>query len=179
MPQYVCIYIYRYERQPGEHDSAEQTAEVQPKALNRRVNSHSNPHLQCTTCGHISKCHAQLKIHIAGRHNKIRSHKCGFCFNTYLYANNLKNHITYKHGLLSKRRPIQPLKPKKPRSYLCTMCDVTTACPAELKNHVSGVHNNLYRFNCPSCDNTYKYVSNLNRHRVLKHNHFSHGHHPR
>jgi hypothetical protein len=170
----VRVCVYRSRDEPEEVEPQEQTCDLQSISIGLEKN------LKCTSCAHIAKSASSLNIHIRAKHDKIRNHTCSKCANTYLHAHSLKAHKKYKHGLITTRRPPRPNYPRiNVPSYPCSICDITTNCQAQLKAHVSGVHQNLRRFPCPSCAKTYKYSNGLNHHRMMKHDYFIHRHHIR
>ena len=94
---------------------------------------------KCTDCDY-STFHLQaLKIHIKGKHKKIKDYKCSVCS----YATNVKCNLKYHNDRVHLNL----------KNYICDQCPFSTSTGYQLKGHKNRVHcDNLYIFHCEKCN---------------------------
>ena len=106
--------------------------------------------LKCDTCGLVCRCISELQKHMF-IHTGIRPYKCDTCDAAFTQNGNLKRHIlTHVKEKCEQERDDVPIKATIPWRH-------------------APVHVNKCRLKCDSCNATFRYPSQLKKHRYDAH----------
>jgi len=154
-----------------------------------RLESHRNSFhkglklFECHECGKSFSRKDYLKIH-QNKHEGNTPHKCKLCKNSYLYRNQLIQHVNSAHkGIKSyqceecgksyyyrndlKRHHDKIHKGLSP--HTCDLCDKSFLRKDHLENHKNAVHLKIKSHNCEVCGKSYTRREHLNRHQKIHH----------
>ncbi|XP_045207598.1 gastrula zinc finger protein XlCGF66.1-like isoform X1 [Mercenaria mercenaria] len=115
------------------------------------LSNHENRHndqapYRC--CGHKIYSRANLMRHRCAVHNEVKQFACKKCDKTFAMESDMKRH---------ERSHEQP-------AFKCTICGVETKYLHRFQDHVAA-HDSVRKYSC-KCGKTYKYRSNLQRHKA-------------
>uniref|UniRef100_A0A182MTL4 Protein krueppel n=1 Tax=Anopheles culicifacies TaxID=139723 RepID=A0A182MTL4_9DIPT len=111
---------------------------------------------RCEECGRRFARYCELRRHRHIYHSSIQPFKCDLCNKTFLSSQSYREHMDSHANV---------------RRFECDVCDKKFVRRRNLVNHRMS-HTNIRPFRCVDCDNaTFKYKSDLNRHRKDKHGH--------
>ena len=111
----------------------------------------------CETCGYATYHKGYLQKHIKSVHGNIRDHVCGECGYATSTRTILKNHILNMHNTGDKK-------------YICDNCPYKAAVKANLRRHVDAKHKNIRDHICKDCGFAASLKESLKTHMVSIHN---------
>ncbi|KAK9876008.1 hypothetical protein WA026_011124 [Henosepilachna vigintioctopunctata] len=116
---------------------------------------HQNVEFQCHLCNFVALKKFHLSVHIDQVHESEKL-KCSFCNHVSKMRSHLTKHIRNEH----------PTEVK----FKCELCDYRGYAESNVKAHMVSKHQdgNQY-YMCTDCDATYDCFANLKKHRNVKH----------
>ena len=108
----------------------------------------------CDRCNARFAKKADLKYHFYSVHSGHKPHMCAFCGHSFEFNNKLQIHIETVHQTFNKGK----------MSIKCTECEYTCINPANMKNHITVVHDGIKPHQCELCDFSCASKSSLKKH---------------
>ena len=129
------------------------------QSLDHHLKRHhiSKPGFVCSDCGKTFTSKTDMVSHFERIHSDTK-YSCKECGSEFRAKMTLKAHIRRSHG-----------KPRE-KPETCTQCQKNFYTLANLKKHISDVHDKIKAFHCEECQFQCARMDNLNLHRRKSHN---------
>ena len=107
--------------------------------------------LKCDQCPYETSVTSQLRKHIDGVHEKIKSHFCKECGYATTRKTNLDYHMASVHNIGKKK-------------FKCEQCSHRSIAKAHLRQHIKRVHETIKIKDCKDCGYSFHLESNFKKH---------------
>ena len=140
---------------------------------------------KCEFCGKEFETKEYLEVHMDFFHNEkqkkmMKNFQCECCDTSFIYTFNLNKHIKSVHEKIktldNRNKNVKSgLHEEKQKSNICKFCAEAFENKEYLSVHIDFIHNeeeqnNISKnFQCSSCDKSFAYTFNLNKHLNLIH----------
>lgn len=135
-----------------------------PTVLEKHLKAHAeNKTIACTVCDKTLGNSSSL-IHHMKLHSELRAYLCRYCGKAYAQISSKIAHEKKKHKIEKQLEKKEP-PPKKPDTYLCSVCTSSFDKRKYLQQHIKRMHSESSgRYKCSLCTRDFNSSTSLENH---------------
>lgn len=135
-----------------------------PTVLEKHLKAHAeNKTIACNVCNKTLGNSSSL-IHHMKLHSGLRSYLCRYCGKAYAQISSKIAHEKKKHKIEKQSERKTP-PPKKPETYLCSVCSSSFDKRKYLQQHIKRMHSDACgRYKCSLCSRDFNSSTSLDNH---------------
>ena len=149
------------------------------KTLDKHIKTAHEDQQGCEFCGKKFETKEYLDMHMDFFHNEkqkkmMKNFQCECCDTSFIYTFNLNKHIKSVHENIktidNQNKNVKSVLNEEQKSKICKFCEEAFENKEYLSVHIDFIHNEEEQnkisknFQCSSCDKSFAYTFNLNKH---------------
>lgn len=136
-----------------------------PTVLERHLKAHAeNKTIACKVCDKTLGNSSSM-IHHMKLHSGLRTYLCKYCGKAYAQISSKIAHEKKKHKIEKDLEKKIPTQPKKPETFVCTVCSSSFDKRKYLQQHIRRMHSDSCgRYKCSQCTRDFNSSTSLENH---------------